>query len=386
MSTTSKYMLVAERLSRRIKSGDYHLHGVPAERRLATQVGVSYMTARKAIQQLLDNGLLYRMPNGRLAVRGNDDDGPAKKQVALLAPAWESNEANNWDINLTQLRTKLDFSSRIVHYVHWDDPVIADTIRQFDATLFLAPDSPSSDFTAELVKLGRPLIILNRDWSGFGLQSLRLFPPRMIQKLLDHMASLGHRNIDCFNVQHCGQVMREWIGHWLLWGSKHKIAGELINEPVMPFTETLVAAYNVISHRIRQGNLKSTAMLCLTETAAIGATRALLDHGIRPGHDIALCTTGSVRCEYLNPSLTTLEQPDPKPYLTTCLEWALHPEIHDWQGPLLIEPQDLKVMARESTVPDVAKSRAPQRMQLVATTDGNQVNRSAGPSLQLSNV
>lgn len=378
-------MLVAERLSRRIKSGDYHLHGVPAERQLATQVGVSYMTARKAVQRLLDAGLLHRLANGRLAVRGNGEEGHARKQVALLAPAWESNEANHWDINLTQLRTGLDFSSRIVHYVHWDDPAIADTIRQFDATLFLAPDPPSPDFTADMAKLGRPLVILNRDWSGFGLRSLRMFPPRMIQKLLDHLASLGHRHVDCFNVQRCGQVMGEWIGHWQLWRAKHKVAGELINEPVTSCTDTLVAAYNVIAQRARQGKLKSTAMLCLTETAAIGATRAMVDHGIRPGHDIALCTTGSVRCEYLYPSLTTLEQPDPKPYLTTCLEWALHPQVHDWQGPLLVEPQDLEVVARESTVPDVIKSRVPRRMQLIAT-DGNHVNRSADRSFSLSNV
>ncbi len=368
MSTNSKYMLVAERLSRRIKSGDYHLHGLPAERRLATQVGVSYMTARKAVQVLLDDGLLCRLPNGRLVVRGHSEDGPSQKQVALLAPAWESNEANHWDINLTQLRKQLDFSSRIVHYGHWDDPVIADTIRQFDATLFLAPDQTPADFTAELVKLDQPLVILNRDWSGFGLHSLRMFPPRMIQKLLDHLAALGHSRIDCFNVQPCGQVIDEWIGHWQLWGAKHQIPGELINEPVKPFTDTLVAAYSVISQRIRQGKLNCTAMLCLTETAAIGATRALLDHGIRPGHDIALCTTGSLRCEYLSPSLTTLEQPDPKPYLAACLEQALKPQPGGWQAPMLIEPQDLKVVVRESTVPDVAKSQTPLRAKLASET------------------
>ena len=63
-----KYLDVANRLSHRILAGDYHFQPVPAERELALEVGVSHLTARKAIQKLLNEGLLCRMENGRLAV------------------------------------------------------------------------------------------------------------------------------------------------------------------------------------------------------------------------------------------------------------------------------------------------------------------------------
>jgi LacI family transcriptional regulator len=364
-TTTRKYGLIAERLSHRIKNGDYHLHGVPAERELASQVGVSYMTVRKAVQVLLDRGLLTRLPNGRLAVRSRDDVNAATKHVALLAPAWETNDAILWNIALSQLRSRLHFASRMVHYGHWDDPVIANTIQQFDATLLLPPEPPVDSFAADLAKLGRPLVVLNRDWSDLGVRSVQMLPPRMIQKLLDHLATLGHRRVDCFNVQPCGLTMREWIGQWEVWRAAHGISGELINEPVQPYTETLVAAYNVIANRIRQGRFDSKALFCLTETAAIGAVRAMLDHGIRPGHDVAVCTIGSQRCEYLPLTITTLEQPNRMPYLAACMEWLLAPKAGHWQGPLLIQPQDLAVVVRESTVPDVIKSHAPQRMRRI---------------------
>jgi hypothetical protein len=125
--------------------------------------------------------------------------------------------------------------------------------------------------------------------------------------------------------------------------------------------DPLVAAYEVMSRRIEAGTFRSTGMLCLTETAAIGATRALLDHGLRPGHDLAVVTVGSNRCEYLSPSLTTLEEPDPKPYLAACLEWALSPSTTSWQGPLLVQPADLRVVPRESTVPDIDRTELPLR-------------------------
>lgn len=362
--------MIAERLSHRIKSGDYHLHGVPAERELAAQVGVSYMTVRKAIQLLLERGLLTRLPNGRLAVSNGDDPGTTRKQVALLAPAWESNDANLWNIALSQLRPRMGFGSRMVHYVHWDDPVIANTIQQFDATFMLPPDPPDSAFCDGLIKLGRPLVVLSHDWSDRGVRSIRLMPPRMIQKLLDHLASLGHRRVDCFNVQPCGLTMRQWIGQWELWRAAHQIDGQLINEPVEPYTETLVAAYRVIDRRIREGQFDSKALFCLTETAAIGAMRAMLDHGIRPGHDVALCTVGSQRCEYLPLTVTTLENPDRKPYLAVCLEWALDPKGRQWLGPLLVQPPDLKVVVGESTVPQWSESQSPPRMVSINGTAG----------------
>jgi len=363
-----KFVNVAERLSHRIKSGDYQISGVPAERDLAAEVGVSYTTVRKAVQRLIDAGLLYRQLNGRLAVNSRGDSAAAQMQVALLAPALESNEANLWNINLARLQRRFDYSSRIVHYVHWDDPVILNTVQQFDATFLLPPHAPDR-FAATLLKAGKPIVILNRDWSELGFRSLRLFPPYFIHKLLDHLASLGHRRIDCLNSQHAGPVMCEWIMQWQLWRTAHCIEGDMIDGCGDETLDPMVAAYEVMSRQIESGTIKSTALLCLTETAAIGATRALLDHNLRPGHDLALVTVGSNRCEYLSPSLTTLEQPDPLPYLAVCLEWALERSTTSWHGPLLVQPADPKVVPRESTVPDIDKTEVPLRRRR-AETDG----------------
>lgn len=361
-----KYLAVAERLSHRIRSGDYHVQGLPAERELATQVGVSCTTVRKALQRLVDQGLLYRQPNGRLAIAGNAEDGVHQKQVALLLPAWDTTEGNLWDITLSQLQDRFGYRSRMVHYVHWDDPVIPSTVRQFDATLLLPPDTP--EIAPALLELEKPLVILSHDWSRLGCRSVRLMPPHFIQRLLDHLASLGHRTIDCINVQPTGSIIREWVDQWHLWRAANGIDGELINEPVSRGTNTLAAAYQLISRRIRDGKLKSTAMFCVTEAAAIGATRALLDNGIQPGRDIGIVTVGSERCEYLSPSLTTLEPPDPKPYLATALEWALSSQTQSWHGSLLIQPAELHVVVRESTVPDIDKSTTPLRVRRMEAT------------------
>ena len=58
---TPKYLAVASSIRQAIQQGD--LNGrMPGERVLAKQHGVSYMTLRKAIDKLVDDQLLYRLP------------------------------------------------------------------------------------------------------------------------------------------------------------------------------------------------------------------------------------------------------------------------------------------------------------------------------------
>ena len=56
-----KYLRIKERLARRIAEGTID-HQVPSENQLARQYGVSRMTARKALDELLHDGLVERIP------------------------------------------------------------------------------------------------------------------------------------------------------------------------------------------------------------------------------------------------------------------------------------------------------------------------------------
>jgi DNA-binding GntR family transcriptional regulator len=59
---------VMEAIERRIAAGEFMLKGLPGERKLAEELGVSYMTARKAVLTLIDKQVLARKPNGSLIV------------------------------------------------------------------------------------------------------------------------------------------------------------------------------------------------------------------------------------------------------------------------------------------------------------------------------
>src|SRR3954468_18104475 len=61
--TSSKYIRVRDALAGAIRSGEYTVgQKLPGERTLATQYGISYMTARRAVSELVELGLLDRRP------------------------------------------------------------------------------------------------------------------------------------------------------------------------------------------------------------------------------------------------------------------------------------------------------------------------------------
>lgn len=353
-----KYIHLAERFAQRIRKGDYHLREFPSERELAAEVGASYTTLRKAVQWLVSQGLLYRKPNGRAAVRPVEKKGHSltPKQIALLAPAWESPTLDSWRTALARACPRVRAAARTVLYTHWDDPVIAETVQGFDG-IFLVPEpTPPPESVMTLLQAGRPLAVLDADWSRHGLRSVMLASGLSVPRLLDHLASLGHRKIDYFNVQPGNE---ERIMQWRLWLTAQGLEGELLDDPVKPYEDPRPAAYAAIRRRLRAGKFHSKALYCTTEPAATGAMAALLDHGLQPGRDVAVCTSDSgAYTAFCNPSLTAMARIDRVPFLGVCLDWMLgSASPAAWPGPLLLQPADCRVVVRQSTVPDVKNPR-----------------------------
>jgi len=53
-----------------------------------------------------------------------------------------------------------------------------------------------------------------------------------------------------------------------------------------------------------------TALICYNDLAAIGAIRAIMDHGLRVPHDVSVVGFDDIEgASYHNPSLTTIRQP-----------------------------------------------------------------------------
>ena len=133
---------VIEVLEGRIRRGDYALRTIPSDNLLADEVGVSRMTARKAVLHLMEKGLLVRQPNGRVAVKGagsrrrrrshsSDRLSHARRSVAgdpaLAHRRWR------WR------RRGSRRASRTVPFYHWEDPAVLDASAKLDGVFLVPP-------------------------------------------------------------------------------------------------------------------------------------------------------------------------------------------------------------------------------------------------------
>jgi DNA-binding GntR family transcriptional regulator len=90
MPRRQKFKDVMSVIEQRIRQGDYLLSSIPGERKIADETGVSHMTARKAVRQLLEQKVLIRRPNGSLAIHPGHQADAGSAHFILLYPAYAS--------------------------------------------------------------------------------------------------------------------------------------------------------------------------------------------------------------------------------------------------------------------------------------------------------
>lgn len=349
----NKYTEVADFIRKRVGKGDYSLRGVPAERQLAAEIGVSYMTVRRAIHALIEDGTLIRQPNGRVAVGLLTQGNGSQLQLAFLAPTFNSPVIEQWRVALDAIVRKRGGVVRPILYMHWDDPIVQDALEAFDGVFLIpVPESLPAHVESRL-KNAKRLVVLDQDFSHMGIPSVRLFPPVFVQRLLDHLDKLGHRRIDCLNLPpenpDADPVLQQRVEQWQVWKAAHGAEGQLISMPQSLHSDPFNTAYKTMKKQLDAGPFKATAIMCVTAPGAIGAMRALHEHGITPGREVSVCTINSESMgETLIPSLTALEPPSPTPYLMIGVDWIIEGG-NAWSGPLLLQPSEVPLVIREST-------------------------------------
>ena len=318
-------------LRRRIRRGDYLHRPLPTEPDLAEQTGVSRMTARKAIVRLVESGLLFRQPHGKVVVKPTTN----RLQIALLKPSYEGSGPDWWINGAHRASEQFDgqeVAIRPVDYVHWDDPVLMNVVEsggaergqggRYDGILLLpAAEMVPDSVVSRLQRSTCPVVVLGRELVSSGLPSVDRCPPQEFTRLFEHLRVLGHRRIDLINTQPhtTGLTIRFEI--WERWCAEANVAGRKFDYPTKSYGNTMIAGYDQARKLIERGQLGS-AVFCTTTATALGVMRAAHEMGLRIGTDLSICGADDEGfAKFTVPSITTLIPPDPEPLLQQVLTW-----------------------------------------------------------------
>lgn len=349
----AKYLELVRVLERRVQAGDYALEQMPSERKLAAELGVSHMTARRAVQHLIETGLIKRN-----STHSRSASAKSKLKIACLVP--EFDPASIYVVTLIGTLTKVVTVKggivRPVSYTGWHDPVIMDVLDgDFDGIFFLPPNDMPQVMLDRLAREAGRIVTLYRPLIEQGILCIDNGKPDAVSGLVAHLADLGHRHIAMLNCNPEDLVVHERVAGWRDELARRGLAGPLFNDPVMPGEFCDRHALPYVEKLIDQGQLgKSspvTAMITTTLETARASIRALANRGLSVPKDLSIATCDAPwTAKMMVPSITTLDCPPINDYVEIGLEWIMS-RGQNWNRPMLVRTDHVPVWVGESTVP-----------------------------------
>src|SRR5687768_10648233 len=202
----SKYARVRDALAEAIRSGEYGIgQKLPGERTLAVQYGISYMTARRAVGELVDRGVLDRRPWEGVFVATSNGDRRPKPDVAptatltlnIITVGHEPPHVNTLKRLASRYAEGQGWSTRFVRIEHPGDDHALGCILGSGLSLLIIPDDltmrgPLGEAVQQVD--GRAVLIGNR-MDNLGVPSVLADDTQAIGMAVQHLREHGHARI-----------------------------------------------------------------------------------------------------------------------------------------------------------------------------------------------
>ena len=287
-----KYLEIAELLRSRLARGEYPAGKLPPLRKLAADMGVSYLTARHAVKTLKEAGW-----NRTRA---------ARPLVAMVTPLWAFTE---WHRAVRNSTEALGGQVRFIAYASDTDPNISEAINEneYDVIFLSLPDREDSRLLELVSRENDRVVVMFRDMSMYGIRSLLGADPVYIERFLELLVERGHRRIDAFGRDtdiRAGAGDRYRI--WRNWLERHGIEGRFHEMKHQPFVPDDARAADFCRRKFAAEEF-GEAVFCFNPTLASGFYRACFEHGLVPGMDISVFAFGDQeKAMLMTPALATV--------------------------------------------------------------------------------
>ncbi len=305
--STPKYILVEKKIRQAIKNREI-VDKLPGERTLAKEFGYSYMTIRKAIDNLVAEGTLYKMPTKGTFVA---DRKKAKKKTHVIGYFLDKSIV----AGLTSPYYSLIFNAlekqaqkngySLIYFSDIDESNMAKQLNKIDGVIvscFPRIENLIHDFNTHV-----PVVVIDNSSSDKTIPSIIIDNFNAVSQSVDYLCNLGHKRIGFMTGLDDSDV------------GKNRCAGYKsgLNNNGLKFNEDLVYRGN---YSFKSGiagvdyflSLKNrpTAIICANDSMAIGAIRKVTQHNLTVPDDISIIGFDDIDVSsQIHPPLTTVAAP-----------------------------------------------------------------------------
>ncbi len=307
-TTTPKYILVEDHIKKVIKNKTI-VDKLPGERTLAKEMGFSYMTIRKAIDNLVNEGVLYKIPTKGTFVANQKKNGKKKTRNigyfldnSILSGISSPYYSLIFDA-IEKEATQHNYS--VVYFSDISENKLSKILPKLDGVI--ASCFPRNENIIQEIKESIPVVVIDNSCADKTIPSVIIDNFTADVESVDYIRSLGHKRIGFMTGLDDSDV------------GKNRYAGYLkgLNKNAIEHDEALVYRGNYSYEAGIQGAeyylslaVPPSAIICSNDSMALGAMQKLHKVGIRVPEDMSIIGFDDIAvASQITPALTTVAAP-----------------------------------------------------------------------------
>jgi len=311
--TDSKYIRICDQIVKAISSGELKAgERLPGERRIAEQYGVSHMTARRAVGELVTMGFVQRSNRSGTFVCGVRDGGPGVITLNVICLGF-GEPTHSLIRHAKEHTAKQGWHLRVIQCHGLDESEVIRIILSGHPSLILSDDAGLRGPIGKAAQQagGRAVIVGNRlDWAG--APSVLCDDAKGMRLAMEHLMSHGHRRIGVVAQKLEGYIEHVMIDTWrsccTVFASADVQDRRLINVRVPRFEDATSYAFEAVRRRLVSRELDVTALVCLTDQVAMGVLSACQNTGYQVPEKMSIMSFGNTSlAAFVNPRVTSID-------------------------------------------------------------------------------
>ena len=304
---TPKYILVENHIKEAIKKKQL-VDKLPGERTLALQLGVSYMTVRKSIENLVNQGVLFKVPTKGTFVNHNKAQRRKNRTIGYFLDASMiagiSSPYYSLIFNAIEKVARQNGYS-VVYFSDNNTDNLSRTLSKIDGVI--ATCFPRIESIILKMKQSVPVVVIDNSAADKTIPSVIIDNFNADVDSVDYACSLGHSRIGFMT-----GLEDSDIGKSRYAGYQHGLGKNNI-----PLDETLVFRGNYSYKAGIEGaeyflTLDSlpTALICANDSMALGAIQRFSQEGLNIPRDMSIIGFDDIEvASQIVPALTTIAAP-----------------------------------------------------------------------------
>jgi len=302
-----KYLIVEEKIRHAIKNREF-VDKLPGERTLAKEYGFSYMTIRKAIDNLVTEGVLYKVPTRGAFVA---DRKTAKKKTNVIGYFLD----NNIVAGLTSPYYSLIFDAlekqatkhgySLIYFSDFEDTSSIKRMARVDGVI--ASCFPRIESTIHEINNTVPMVVIDNSSSDKTIPSIIIDNFNAVTDALDYLYKLGHKRIGFMTGLEDSDVGKNRYAGYKSGLSSHglKFNKKLVYQGNFSYESGLAGADYFLSLK-----KPPTAIMCANDSMAIAALGKIIQGGSNVPDDISIIGFDDIAvASQIHPPLTTISAP-----------------------------------------------------------------------------